>query len=148
MSRRPRFPRSVKTPLVLATAVLLAFAIGFATARSTNAAEEVAPPAYMVVSSKLIKPDAIAAYREAAGPLANAAGLEVLARATHEQLLALEGEFPFQDGITIERFRSMKDLKDFWYSDAYQEAKKLREGVAQINFIVAFEGAPLPESSD
>ena len=36
----------------------------------------------------------------------------------------------------------MKALKDFWYSDGYQKAKKLREGVAKINFIVALEGIP------
>ena len=141
-------PKYTKSALVLAGIAAGAFTIGFATARSTNAASDPAPPAYMVVSSKLLKPDAIAAYREAAGPLANAAGLEILARATHDQLLTLEGEFPFQDGITIERFRSMRELRDFWFSDAYQQAKKLREGVAHINFIVAFEGMPLPGSPD
>lgn len=137
-------PRSLKTLLVLGCVVICAYAIGFATARSTSAAEEKAPPAYMVVSSKLIDPDAIAKYREAAGPLALAAGLEVLARSTREQLVTLEGEWPLEDGITIERFRSMKDLKDFWYSDAYQEAKKLREGASKINFIVAMEGLSVP----
>ena len=134
--------RSLRAFLLSAGALLLAFAIGFTTARSTNAAEEKAPPAYMVVSSKVLNPDAIAKYRQAAGPLAQAAGLEVLARSTREQMVTLEGQWPLEDGITIERFRSMKDLKDFWYSDAYQQAKKLREGASKINFIVAVEGIP------
>ena len=47
-------------------------------------------------------------------------------------MLVLEGEWPYDEGIVIERFRSMKALKEFWYSDGYQEAKKLREGVAKI----------------
>jgi len=145
MTKNRRDSRTLRICLVLVCVAGCAYALGFLTARSSSAAEEKAPLAYMVVSSKLIKPDAIAAYRAAAGPLAQAAGLEVLARGTHEQLVTLEGEFPFQDGITIERFRSMKDLKDFWYSDGYQEAKKLREGVAKINFIVALEGLPIPE---
>jgi len=119
-----------------------AYAIGFVSAHSISAAEETAPPVYLIVSSKLLKPEAIGAYRDAAGPLARAAGLEVLARASRDQLTVLEGEWPFQDGVTIERFHSMNDLKNFWYSDGYQKAKKLREGVAQINFIVAVEGAP------
>ena len=47
--------------------------------------------------------------------------------------------------FVIERFRSMKALKEFWYSEGYQEAKKLREGVVKINFIVALEGVPVSE---
>jgi uncharacterized protein (DUF1330 family) len=137
--------RSLKTYFAAGCIATAAFAAGFSMARSINAAEKVAPPAYMVVSSKLLKPDAIQAYRDAAGPLANAAGLEILARAPLDQILVLEGEWPSKDGITIEKFRSMKDLKDFWYSDGYQKAKKLREGVAQINFIVAVEGSPVVE---
>lgn len=145
MTARHYGPLSPKICLAITCIALGAFAIGFVTARSINAAEKITPPAYMVVSSKLLKPEAIAAYRDAAGPLARAAGLEVLARASVDQMLVLEGEWPNKDGVTIEKFRSMKDLKDFWYSDAYQKAKKLREGVAQINFIVAVEGAPVVE---
>ncbi len=145
MTTKQRGLLSTKTCLVIGCITSAAFAVGFVTARSISAAEEKAPPAYMVVSSKLLKPDAIQAYRDAAGPLANAAGLEVLARASHDQMLVLEGEWPNKDGVTIEKFRSMKDLKDFWYSDGYQKAKKLREGVAQINFIVAVEGSPVVE---
>ena len=36
----------------------------------------------------------------------------------------------------------MAAVLEFWYSDAYQEAKKLREGASKVNFIVAVEGAP------
>jgi uncharacterized protein (DUF1330 family) len=33
----------------------------------------------------------------------------------------------------------MEELKAFWYSDAYQAAKKLREGLSEMNFIIAVE---------
>ncbi len=135
----------MKTYFALAGAVLVAFGIGFITARSTSAAEDEAPPAYIVVSSKLLKPDAIGPYRDAAGPLARAAGIEILAGRPDSGFLVLEGEWPYEEGIVIERFSSMKALKDFWFSEAYQEAKKLREGVAKINFIVALEGVPLAD---
>ncbi len=133
----------MKTYFALAGAVLVAFGIGFITARSTSAAEDEAPPAYIVVSSKLLKPDAIGPYRDAAGPLAQAAGIEILAGRPDSGFLVLEGEWPYEEGIVIERFSSMQALKDFWFSEGYQEAKKLREGVAKINFIVALEGVPL-----
>ena len=42
--------------------------------------------------------------------------------------------------ITIERFESMAALKSFWYSEAYQKAKRLREGHLDVAFIVAVEG--------
>ena len=145
MKTTRRNPLTLETCLALGCAALCAYAIGFLTAASTNAAQEKAPPAYIVVSSKLIKPDAIGPYREAAGPLAQAAGIEILAGRPDPGFLVLEGEWPYEEGIVIERFRSMKALKDFWYSDGYQEAKKLREGVSKINFIVAVEGVPVSE---
>ncbi len=145
MKKIRRYLPSPKTRLALGCAVICAYAIGFVTARSTNVAEQKAPPAYMAVSSKLVKPDAIGPYLEAAGPLAQAAGIEILAGRPDPGLLVLEGEWPDEEGIAIERFRSMKSLKDFWYSDGYQKAKKLREGVAKINFIVALEGVPVSE---
>lgn len=133
---------SLKTSLIFTCAILVAFAIGFASARSMSAAEEVAPPAYVVVSSKLLKPEAMDRYREVAGPLAREVGIEVLARQAKPEMLVLEGKWPYEEGITVERFKSMKALKDFWYSEGYQEAKKLREGASKVNFIIAVEGVP------
>ena len=144
--RDPLSPRArFAVGCAVSCAVIWAYAIGFVMARSANAAQEKAPPAYIVVSSKLLKPDEIGPYREAAGPLAQAAGIEIIAGRPDTGLLVLEGEWPYEEGIVIERFRSMQALKDFWYSDGYQEAKKLREGVAKINFIIALEGVPVPQ---
>ena len=40
---------------------------------------------------------------------------------------------------------SMAALKEFWFSDAYQEAKKLREGASKVNLIIAVEGVSVAE---
>ena len=65
--------------------------------------------------------------------------LEIVARSP--KVTVLEGGWPYEEGITIEKFTSMAAVMEFWYSDTYQEAKKLREGASKINFIVAVEGA-------
>jgi uncharacterized protein (DUF1330 family) len=59
--------------------------------------------------------------------------------ATSQAPEVLEGNWPYGN-VAIERFDSMQALREFWYSDGYQEAKKLREGLSTINFIVAVEG--------
>ncbi|ARN73673.1 DUF1330 domain-containing protein [Oceanicoccus sagamiensis] len=98
---------------------------------------DTAKPIYVVVSGRILQPEKIAPYAEASGPLAQAAGLEFLG---HSKPILLEGEWPYTDGmVTIERFSSKAALENFWHSDAYQEAKKLREGVVDIDFIVAVE---------
>ena len=57
----------------------------------------------------------------------------------------LEGEWPYEEGLVIEKFSSMAALKEFWYSEGYQDAKKLREGALKMNFIVAVEGVPVAD---
>ena len=48
----------------------------------------------------------------------------------------LEGKWPYQGRVAVERFRSMKALLDFWNSPEYQKAKKFR---SEANFIIAVE---------
>ena len=96
--------------------------------------------AYLIVSSDRlpgVTNEDYAPYRQAAGPLAQAAGINVLAPA--QEPLVLEGAWPHKD-VIIETFPSMDALKTFWYSEGYQSAKKLREGLAKVNFIMAVEG--------
>jgi uncharacterized protein (DUF1330 family) len=128
----------IKYSLLIGVAVGIGYALG--THQSTvSAAKE--PYAYMVVSTKLLTDRSeLAAYSEKAGPLARSAGIEVLAGRPDRTVTVLEGEWPYEEGILIERFTSMKALKDFWYSDGYQEAKKLRDGIVKANFIVAVNG--------
>ena len=98
------------------------------------------PAAYVLVSGRVIDEEGLEAYGEAAGPLAQAAGIEVLARQDAAALEVVEGRWPFDGSVTVERFRSMQDFKDFWNSPAYQEAIQLRAGKVEIDFIVALEG--------
>jgi uncharacterized protein (DUF1330 family) len=73
----------------------------------------------MVVSSRPVAAEKMAQYRQLAGPLARAAGMEELA---------------------IEKYRSMDELLEFWHSPGYRDAQKLRAPLNNINFIVAIEG--------
>ncbi len=111
------------------------------TAEAEKSAER---PVYMIVGGvKMLQPDeAIKPYADAAGPLARAAGIQVLGRTAKPILM--EGEWPNEGAVIIESFPSKQAMMDFWYSDGYQEAKKLREGVVDIDFIIAVE-APEPE---
>jgi len=135
---------TMATALTVSAALVAGFAAGQASApqaaAQTAAGGQTGPrPAYLVVSSRPIQPEKMGPYRAAAGPLARAAGLEILASgdpAAH----VLEGTWPHAGGLTVERYRSMEDLLKFWNSSGYQEARKLRAGLSEVNFIVAIEG--------
>ena len=119
---------------------LLVFSIGLSlgvTLQFAGASEEQTKPAYLIVSSERNAEADYGPYSNAAGPLARDAGLQVLA--SSQEPLLLEGEWPFRN-VTLEVFPSLASLTDFWYSEGYQAAKKLREGLSTINFVVAIEG--------
>lgn len=128
--------------VVAATLAVVAFMAGIGVAGAVSAQQDKAPPAYLVVSTKALDADKLGAYSAAAGPLASGAGIEVIAGRPDSTVSVLEGKWPYEEGIVIEKFDSMAALKEFWYSDGYQEAKKLREGALKVNFIVAVDGAP------
>jgi len=95
--------------------------------------------AFLIASTKAVQtsPEKMKQYRETAGPLARQAGMQLLgAGESGRTVQVLEGKFPFEGRIAVEKFRSMKALTDFWNSPEYQKAKKLRE---EANFIVAVE---------
>jgi uncharacterized protein (DUF1330 family) len=124
--------------------LVLAFALGYVTApRQEPVVHAQAKPekaAYLIASTKVLKPEQMSAYGKAAGPLAKQAGLQVLARGqAGSTIQVFEGKWPYEGGLVIEKFRSMEALHSFWHSPGYQQAKKLREGAMQANFIVAVE---------
>ena len=126
------------TPIALAL-FLLGLVAGSSMTLSI-AAQEATAPAFLIVAADRnpgISDADYGPYRQAAGPLANAAGLSMTAASQEPKVL--EGAWPYGN-VAIERFSSMQALRDFWFSDAYQQAKKLREGLSTINFIVAVEG--------
>lgn len=141
MSKTQRFRFSAA--VALSATFLLGTVVGsLATSEvSAELAPQVVPPAYLIAASEVVSdPSVLAAYSEAATPSAIRAGMEPLART--QEVHVLEGEWPFEDRIIlVERFTSVQALLDFWYSPEYQEAKKLREGLLDIDFIIAVEGA-------
>ncbi len=88
-------------------------------------------PAYLVVSAEVRDQEALEPYRVQAVPLAEAAGLEILGSGEIE---LMEGSWDHFPALTLEK------LDKFWHSPAYQEAKKLREGHLDVQFIVAVDG--------
>lgn len=100
------------------------------------------PPAYLLaVGTRLKPPEALAAYRQAAGPLAMAAGYQLLAsQPSKATVQVLEGRWPYEGFVALEKFTSMKDVLSFWNSDGYRSAKKLRGDAIKMDFVIAVEG--------
>ena len=105
------------------------------------AQEEAPEPVYLIVSGQVIDAEGLDAYAEAAGPGAQAAGIEVLARADVADLQVVEGAWPHEGFVAVERFRSMEDFLSFWNSPEYQAAIKLREGKVRLDFVMAVPAA-------
>lgn len=131
--------------------LICAFALGALTSSGNGGAMSTAevagaspadPPVYLLaVGTRLKPPEAMAAYRQAAGPLAMAAGYQQLAtQPTKATVQVLEGQWPYEGFVTLEKFTSMKDLLGFWNSTGYQSAKKLRADAIRMDFIIAVEG--------
>ena len=62
-------------------------------------------------------------------------------------LAVFEGEPGENRGVIIARFPCLQAAKDFWYSDAYQAIRPLREGIADFEVIVLRE-PPVPDYLD
>ena len=127
-----------RLPFMILSAFILALGIAIGMTISPVLAGDDPKPAYVVVSGTLEEDADLTAYREKAGPIAEKAGIKILAR---QDITLLEGEWPHPKQVTIEKFESMEALKAFWYSDEYQEAIKLREGKFKADFIIALEGS-------
>ena len=136
-------PRS----LTRAATLVSIFMLGFVAAHLPNfnvgaepPGETAVKPAYVIVIAKVHHPDKLGPYRETAVPLAEQAGMEILAAGNSgSSVRVLEGEWPYQGRVVVEKFDSMDALLSFWNSPGYQAAKKLREGHVEVNFIIAVE---------
>jgi uncharacterized protein (DUF1330 family) len=136
----------MKKSLLYALTLAAVFALGHLSARWTgtvaHAQGKPEKAAYLIAATSPTPaaPEKMAKYREAAGPLARQAGMQLLGGGVPGQptFELLEGTFPYQGRVAVEKFRSMKALHDFWHSEAYQAAKKNR---TEANFIIAVEAA-------
>lgn len=126
--------RTVLAVAALAVGLALGASLGVAWAES-----QAAPAAYVVVGGRMIDAAGLDAYGEVAGPPAQAAGIELLARGEGEGLHLVEGAMPTEGFIAVERFRSLDDFLGFWNSPEYQQAIELRKGKVELDFVVALE---------
>ena len=129
---------TTRTVLSLASIFLLGYATAHWHAPAPRA--QGVKPAYVIVSAEFLERDKLGPYNEAAQPLAQQAGIQVIAAgATGSGVHVLEGEWPYKGAVLLEKYDSMSALLSFWNSSGYQEAKKLREGFVKTNFIIAME---------
>ena len=136
-----RYSRALPA-LMLATGLTLGL-LWPSAAQEQSSPPAAEPLAYVLVSGRVIDDTGLEAYGEAAGPLAQAAGIDVVARAESANVRVMEGEWPYAEGfVAIETFRSMDEFTAFWNSPGYQEAIGLRQGKVELDFVVALEGLP------
>jgi uncharacterized protein (DUF1330 family) len=99
-------------------------------------------PIYVIFGGRIIDKARFRAYQQKAMPLAQGAGLKIVAAADNPS--ALEGRWPFKGSVVIERFASMRAFLDYRQSAAYQEALKLRELGLETEFTIVLNEAEAP----
>ena len=99
-------------------------------------------PAYLIASSMMpAGHGSIDAYFEAAHPLMEQAGAEVIVAGQAGQPMDhFEGKWKQSASLTIFKFPSMEALQAFWNSPEYQAIKHLRTDVIEPNFTFAVNG--------
>jgi uncharacterized protein (DUF1330 family) len=93
-------------------------------------------PAYVIVETDITDAERYDRYRAASPAAVAAGGGRFLARGG--ELDVLEGDWHPSRLVVLE-FEDLAAAKRWYQSDAYHEAKKLREGAAQLR-IVAVQG--------
>jgi len=89
--------------------------------------------AYIVVEAILTDTAKFVPYTQAVPPLVTKFGGEYIAVASEHEIL--EGDWS-ETKIVLHRWPNMQAARDFWYSDEYQAAKKLREGTGQFRVML------------
>jgi uncharacterized protein (DUF1330 family) len=93
-------------------------------------------PAYIIVETDIHDPEQYERYKEASPGAVEAGGGRSIVRGG--ELAVLEGDWHPKRLVMLE-FESLEAAKRFYDSPAYQEAKRLREGAANLH-MVAVEG--------
>jgi len=90
---------------------------------------------YMIVTAKIKDRDAfISGYGKAAGALVAKYGGRYVLRGPGAALL--EGDFGDGASMVISEWPDRETLEAFWNSSEYADAKKLREGIADVQVLV------------
>jgi uncharacterized protein (DUF1330 family) len=93
-------------------------------------------PAYVIVETDITDPEQYEKYKAASPGAIAAGGGRFLVRGG--ELAVLEGDWQPTRLVVLE-FEDLAAAERWYESDAYQEAKKLREGAARLR-IVAVQG--------
>jgi uncharacterized protein (DUF1330 family) len=92
-------------------------------------------PAYMIITAKITDRDAfITGYGTAAAKLVEKFGGRYVLRSPGAELL--EGGFGDGASMVISEWPDREAAKRFWNSPEYAEAKKLREGIADVQVLL------------
>jgi uncharacterized protein (DUF1330 family) len=91
--------------------------------------------AYMIVTAKIADREAfISGYGAAAGKLVEQFGGKYVLRGPGAELL--EGDFGDGASMVISEWPDKDAAKRFWNSPEYAEARKLRDGVADVQVLL------------
>lgn len=93
-------------------------------------------PAYLIVETDIHEPEQYGRYQEAASGAVEAGGGRFIARGG--ELTVLEGDWHPSRLVLLE-FEDLEAAQRFYVSPAYEEAKRLRQGAANLN-MVAVQG--------
>jgi len=93
--------------------------------------------AYLVVTMTVSDPVAFGRYRDAIAGLEEHYGGRYLVRAPIDT--RLEGNGPDGERVVVMEFASVTDIQRFIASDAYQSAKRFRDGAAVLNMRIVTE---------
>ena len=93
-------------------------------------------PAYVIVETDIFDPEQYEQYKAASPAAVAAGGGRFVVRGG--ELTVLEGDWTPSRLVVLE-FPDLATAEQWYASEGYQEAKKLREGAASLN-MVAVEG--------
>jgi uncharacterized protein (DUF1330 family) len=93
-------------------------------------------PAYVIVETDVHDPEQYERYKSASPGAVAAGGGRFVARGG--ELAVLEGDWSPSRLVVLE-FPDLATAREWYASEQYQEAKKLRDGAARLN-IVAVDG--------
>jgi len=86
-------------------------------------------PAYIIVEAAIADGERFGAYAKAVPALVTQYGGDYLVLGGEQQ--ALEGDWKGKR-IVVHQWPSVEQARAFWFSDAYAEIKKLREGTGEF----------------
>jgi uncharacterized protein (DUF1330 family) len=91
-------------------------------------------PAYVIVETDIHDPEQYERYKAASPGAVAAGGGRFIARGG--ELAVLEGDWHPKRLVLLE-FEDLDAVKRWYASETYQEAKKLRDGAANLNMVAA-----------